>query len=509
MMRAARWMIPALTLLVVAIVALPVSGQSQLYKCQGRCARLANTFVRADIGPNGAWVMGTTGGDPGTDQDDDRRLLYGFEPAGTSVVGYGYTTVRAEGPRGTVDWVRFEPSPQTVTGSQVSNVWRWSSPYRVAVTQTLALKPNRFTNRPDMVEARYVLRNEGAETISVGLRALFDVKLDTNDGSPYFIPGQGTVAHEREFLGGDVPDYWLAFASPRFDVVALRGMGVLRDESFAAPDRFVIGRWYLMQNARWDYPVDATQVVTRDSAVAMYWDPIRLAPGLAAEHATAYGLYAGGGGEAFVSAPLDAQCGENLSVAFFVSNFGILPLRGGRATINLPPGLSLAPGEVGQKTLPEIGAGATASLTWLLRVSAPASGSAAIGVDALFDEGRRFSAETSISLTCPPTVTPTATKAATSRPSSTPTATRRPADATATGVPAQGKACASLTGRVPIGAVNDAVANPERINGWRQPVNPALPPGPNNPLRLWLSMLDLGKAYHPIFNPLVYKAGCP
>ena len=64
------------------------------------------------------------------------------------------------------------------------------------------------------VYKRQVLRNEGAETISVGLRALFDVKLDTNDGSPYFIPGQGTVAHEREFLGGDVPDYWLAFASP-------------------------------------------------------------------------------------------------------------------------------------------------------------------------------------------------------------------------------------------------------------------------------------------------------
>lgn len=509
MMRTARWMIPTLAMTITVIAVLPVSGQSQLHPCQGRCARLANTFVRADIGPAGTWVMGTTGGDPGTDLDDDRRLLYGFEPAGASTVGFSYTTVRAVGSRGTVDWARFDPSPQTVTGETVANVWRWTNPYRIAVTQTLALKPNRFTKRPDMVEARYLLRNEGSEAVSVGLRALFDVRLDTNDGAPYFIPGQGTVAHEREYRGSDVPDYWLAFASPRFDVVELRGMGVLRDAAFAAPDRFLIGRWYLMQNSRWDYPVDATQVVTRDSAVAMYWDPVRLAPGGTREHATAYGLYAGGGGEAFVSAPLDAVCGEALTLAFFVSNFGLLPLKGGRATVTLPAGLNLAPGETMQKALPEIGAGATASLTWQLRVGAVAAGPATVGIEALFDDGRRFNAETTIALTCPATATatPTTTKAATVRPTATPTATRG-IEGTAT-EPAQGRACSSLTGRVPVAAISDAVANPEQVNGWRQPSNPALPPGPSNPRRLWLSMLDLGKPFHPIFNPLIYKAGCP
>lgn len=502
MMRSTRWLIPATVLLGMALATLPASGQSQLFSCKGRCARLANAYIRADIGPNGSWVLGTTGGDPGTALDDDRRLLYGFEPAGASTVGYGYTTVRAVGARGSVDWVHYDPSPQTVTADAATNVWRWTSPYRVTVTQTLALRPNRFTKRPDMVEARYLLRNEGTEAISIGLRALFDVKLDGNDGAPYFIPGQGTVAHEREFLGSGVPDYWLAFASPRFDVVELRGMGVLRDAAFAAPDRLVIGRWYLMQNTRWDYQVDATQVVTRDSAVAMYFDPVRLAPGESAGRATAYGLYAGGGGEAFVSAPLEARCGETLSLAFFVTNFGLLPLKGGRATIVLPAGLVLAPGEPAQKPLPEIGGGATASVTWQLRAEAPTTGPVTVRVAALFDENRQFGAETVITLSCPPTATPTSR--------STATATNTPkAPPSATSEPTQGRACASIIGRVPVAAVSDAVANPERVFGWRQPLNPALPPGPGNPLRTWLTMRDLGKAFHPIFNPLVYKAGCP
>jgi hypothetical protein len=503
MMRSTRWSIPAMALLGMALATLPVSGQSQLFPCKGRCARLANGFIRADIGPDGSWVLGTTGGDPDTAMDDDRRLLYGFEPAGASTVGYGYTTVRVVGSRGVVDWVHHSPAPETITSDSATHVWRWTNPYRVAVTQTLALRPNRFTRRPDMAEARYLLRNEGTEAISIGLRALFDVKLDGNDGAPYFIPGQGTVANDREFLGSAVPDYWLAFASPRFDVVELRGMGVLRDTDFAAPDRLVIGRWSLLQNSRWDYEVDVTRVVTQDSAVAMYFDPVRLAPGATASRATAYGLYAGGGGEAFISAPLEASCGETFGLAFFVTNFGLLPLKGGHATIDLPPGLLLAPGEVLQKPLPEIGGGATASITWQLRVAQSATGPATVRVAARFDENRQFSAEAEIALSCPPTPTPTRTVSA------PPTLVSPTVAATATLVPTQGRACASLVGRVPVAAVSDAVANPERVFGWRQPLNPALPPGPGNPLRTWLTVRDLGKAYHPIFNPLVYKAGCP
>lgn len=508
--RALRFGLPfclALLTLLLAHAALTASAQSRLHDCRGTCARLANAFVRADVGPNGAWVLGTTGGDPATDQDDDRRLLYGFEPAGASKVGYGYSTVRAQGARGTVDWVAYDPSPQTVEEGAISHVWRWRQPYAVAVTQTLRLRTNRFSQRPDMAEARYLLRNEGSEAISIGLRALFDIKLDSNDGAPYFIPGVGTLAHEVDFRGDAVPDYWLAFASPRFDADGLRAMGLLRDPAFRAPDRLVIARWFLLQNSRWDYSIEPTQVVTRDSAVAMYFNPRLLAPGETAEHATAYGLHTARGGEAFLTVPGEVACGDAFSVAAFVSNFGLTPLAGGRVSLQLGAGLALEPGEALDKQLPEVPPGGAASVTWRLRAAPGLAGVSDLAVKVTFPGRPELDAAATLRRSCAPT--PTATATPTPRASSTPTAGRATASPSPSPAAEFGRACAALLGKVPPAAVSDALANPAAVFGWRQPANPALPPGPNNPLRVWLSVRDLGKAYHPIFNPLIYKVGCP
>lgn len=62
---------------------------------------------------------------------------------------------------------------------------------------------------------------------------------------------------------------------------------------------------------------------------------------------------------------------------------------------------------------------------------------------------------------------------------------------------------------VPAAVLAAALQNPASINGWGQPRNPNQPPGPFNPPRTCLTLLDPGKAWHPLFNPLVFKAGCP
>jgi hypothetical protein len=78
--------------------------------------------------------------------------------------------------------------------------------------------------------------------------------------------------------------------------------------------------------------------------------------------------------------------------------------------------------------------------------------------------------------------------------------------------PAQGaSACPQLAGWriVPDAVIADALANPTRYYGWQQPNNPAVPPGPYNPLRVFLSLAAPGKPYHPIYNGVIWKAGCP
>jgi hypothetical protein len=103
-----------------------------------------------------------------------------------------------------------------------------------------------------------------------------------------------------------------------------------------------------------------------------------------------------------------------------------------------------------------------------------------------------------------PGATPTLPPPITAPPPGTPSPTAPP--------PAAGaQACPQLTAwrLAPDAVIADALANPGRYFGWQQPNNPAIAPGPYNPVRRFLSLAAPGKPYHPLFNTLVWKAGCP
>lgn len=80
---------------------------------------------------------------------------------------------------------------------------------------------------------------------------------------------------------------------------------------------------------------------------------------------------------------------------------------------------------------------------------------------------------------------------------------------TPTPVPATPSLCPGLDQVVPQAAINAAMANPASVNGWGQLCNPSLPAGPSNTLRSNLSLQTRNKPWHPLFNSLVFKCGCP
>jgi hypothetical protein len=503
-----------LATVTLAMLAAPAAARLMtpiLYRCPP-CARVVNERVRADISPAGAWVMGTTGGDPNTPQDDDQQLLYGFKPGGSSDIGSSYTTVRIVGPSGTVDDVPATAATQITEPNRVRTAWLYRAQYKVRVTETLSIDANPYSGHDDVVGFRYDLRNEDTTPLAVGIRALLDVRIgncDRCDGAPYIVPGVGAVTHEQEWLGDAVPPFWLAFESPVFDPNRLRGVGILRRPGLTPPDRFVIASWPLIQFPKWDYPVAPTQAVTKDSAVALYWNPVQLAPGAMRTIVSQYGLAGDRGGTAFLTTPLEADCGSTFVAAFFVNNFEPNPLSGGLATVVLPPGLALARGETATKPVAPVAPGGTGSVTWQLTVAAGTSGPLAVSVNATFDNGRHYDASASVNATCvPPTATPTAPPTPTLAATPTATVTRTPRP-TGTPDPNLARVCPYILGKVPEPAIHAALANPQHIRGWMEPLNPALPVGPNNPRKTWLSLQNLGAPYHPLFNTLVFKVGCP
>jgi hypothetical protein len=492
---------------VVALGAIPLGAQTKVepYDCPP-CVGLTNAFIRADISPYGNWALGTTGGDPTTPSDNNKDLLYDFRPGGVSHLGSSYPTIRIISAQGTRDFVpsRADTVAQLTVSDSVRTAWLVREPSRLRVTETLSLVTNPFSGQPDVVDIAFETANEGIVALSVGVRALLDVQVADNDGAPYFVAGEGAVSTERDYRAAAVPPYWLAFESDAGDPRQLRGVGILDSAGIVRPDRLVIAYWKDIRSQAWDYAINPTKPVTIDSAVALFWEPVPLAPGASRRVNTRYGLAGQGGGEAFIVAE-NPRCGSTVPVSLFVRNLSTDDLTGGRATLATGAGVALAAGESATKAIAALAPGGTASVIWRIDVGPATRGPVDLSARATFDAGRDYTASATIQVAC---AFPT--------PTTPPTATARPSPATPSPGPSvtatpdeDGRACDFIRTRVPPAVVSHALANRERIQGWNQLANPNAPPGPANPPRRWLSLQNINRPFHPFYNTVVYKAGCP
>jgi hypothetical protein len=354
---------------------------------------VTNSYLRADVGAdNNLFVIGTTGGDPATTNDDDKNLLYGFEPDGYSSPWSSFSTLRVIS--GTVPFTEtvdysldlIAPvQPPASDGNAVVAAW-WIDGFWVI--QQLSLAENPYTDRADTVLIEYWVWNWNADTRAAGVRTMLDVKVGGNDGAPYFVPGYGDIVHETEFIGENVPPYWKAFESPDFDPNYLKSQGVLQGEGAVSPDRLVIGQWLPLWFSRWDYTISATEVVTGDSAVAMYWNPVELYYGEIAYFATYYGLAGAGGGSTWLDAPADVTCDDlEFEVVLWAVNDTSAPLTDGQSTLTLPSGLSLVPGESRTKSRATIAPGEAQAVSWWVFASGNAAATPSIAATTSFAGG--------------------------------------------------------------------------------------------------------------------------
>jgi len=90
----------------------------------------------------------------------------------------------------------------------------------------------------------------------------------------------------------------------------------------------------------------------------------------------------------------------------------------------------------------------------------------------------------------------------------TPVPTALPPVDTPTVAPA-GNVCPQILKVVPPAAINAAVQNPGAVRAFNQLRDAGKPESPFNLRRTWLSIHAYSKPYHPLFNSLEFKVGCP
>jgi hypothetical protein len=69
--------------------------------------------------------------------------------------------------------------------------------------------------------------------------------------------------------------------------------------------------------------------------------------------------------------------------------------------------------------------------------------------------------------------------------------------------------CAYVKIRVPQAVINYALANPQRYFGYGMRCNPNVPASPYNVVRSTLGLRNPKALFHPLYNSVVWKCGCP
>ena len=286
--RDARYVFTALLLVFVSVFSPLYASSTALAKgpkvgLQSNVSiSIQNAYLKLVASNRGRFALGTTGGDPESVLDDNKRLLFGYP----TDVGTSFTTVRIGNGSTTTDY-RLGASdwnssgiapiaPPITDSTSITTIYEQDG---VRVEEKLMFAYNESTERQDTTNIQYTVTNNSGAYRTVGLRVLLDIMVGNNDGAPYFVDGLGYVTRQSDWRGADVPNYWVSYESPIFATTQLRSRGQLRGGDAVAPDRFVIADWAEATQTTWEYAVNPQELVTSDSATILYYNPVRIEPG--------------------------------------------------------------------------------------------------------------------------------------------------------------------------------------------------------------------------------------
>jgi hypothetical protein len=264
-------------------------------------------------------------------------------------------------------WGKVISLPKT---KGLSNTTTWDID-KIQSNQTLSIVEGSTTGNLDTAEIKYVVTNKDTVSHEIGVRVMLDTMLGENDGAPFRIPKAGGVTTEREFLKNNMPMYWQAFddlANPSF-----QSQGTLTGGLATIPDRFITVGWSHINETTWECQTIPNQDFDYnysdyyDSAVGIYWFPVKLGPGQSKEFITYYGL---GGIDIDIQPPLVVgltapekviidknAISKTFTLTAYLENSspGVTKTATGITTeLILPKGLSLAENEKAIHNIPDL-----------------------------------------------------------------------------------------------------------------------------------------------------------
>ncbi|MDX8361202.1 Ig-like domain-containing protein, partial [Cytobacillus sp. IB215316] len=370
-------------------------------------SEIGNDFIEFDVAPNthgdrvkaGRFTIGTTGGNPANDRDNNKKMLYGHEDQGpwsskTSLNIDGVPFWFEANSPGTYDYANLSHSTVQTRGD-------------ISIQQVLSIVKNQNTNNDDTVEIKYLVTNNGNQSHDVGLRIMLDTMLGENDDAPFRIPGSGIVTRETEYTGDGIPEYWQAF--DKVEDPSVVSHGTFFNGTMTKPDKVQFVGWENINDVLWNYTIKNSS--NGDSAVAMYWNPTTLAPGEVKEFKTFYGLSElsqdltpplalSVTGASIVEATENGYSPNPFTVTAYITNIEDFTETNARLNIALPAGLKLAENQQQEVSIGSLNPGEETQVSWDVEIEPSADiRELEYVVNLLSDNDEKFVART---ITIPP-----------------------------------------------------------------------------------------------------------
>lgn len=328
---------------------------------------ISNDYLEFLVADNGRFTIGTTGGDLGNPNDDNKIMLYGHPSPSTS-----FTTIKVDG-NNYIYLADISTINTDLATLSYTSTYKIDS---VLVKQKISIVKNSGTQKEDTIEIKYIVSNNDSIQHEVGTRIMMDIMIGNNDAAPFTIPGIGAVTTEKELIGSDIPENWQAFDDLLNPTLIAQGT-LLKCEN--KPDKVQFTNWRGIYDTIWNYTINPTNS-NGDSAVSIYWNSKSLAAGEIREYTTYYGISEF---QQDLRPPLALSVtGANnlevvggrynpnpFAVTAYITNIGSSSGTDIKATINLPTGLKLASGESETVSLGTMEPNQDSQVSWNIEVN--------------------------------------------------------------------------------------------------------------------------------------------
>jgi hypothetical protein len=321
-------------------------------------------------------------------------------------------------------WVRDEKTKKQQDLVELQPGRRWKSvmqwPEGIRCTQLVQIVAGEQTKLLDTCLVIYELENRSTTTRQVGIRALIDTFIGSNDGTPFLVPGLPLVDTKMDIPEKDVPDFIQALETGDPSNPGVAAQIGLKISGLELVNKVRLCRWpdEIGSEVRWDWekdppPCKGVRAMNdppeqKDSCVVIYWAERRMEPGERRAMGFTYGLgrvsapvtdkTAPGGETAPGVVKMALTSGGNYHVGgtFTVSAYIRNPQQGQKVLLRLPAGLSLVAGEPQEKpVVPQAGQNYTA-VSW--KVKADTLGSKHIEADLKVGDTKLLTASHDISI---------------------------------------------------------------------------------------------------------------